>query len=533
MAETSKGSSSGGNLVNGDWSENLVSQEKRSLKCPNAMDPIGICMHNTANNASAANEISYMRNNDSSTSYHFCADEKSAIQGLPLDRNGWHAGDGKNGQGNRKHIGIEIARSTDYSPGVFEAAERKSAALAAKLCQRFGWGVDQIKAHRDFASKNCPHRTSMKAFKNLVSLALQGKLYDNTPVTEDGATTTATSKPAQNNSKPAESTPATAGSVAVGSKVKVTGSKYATGQTVPSWVKNNTYTVSSVSGSKCLLKEIVSWVYAKDLQVIGGAKENKSEAKDEKKAEPKTEAVAPATSKAYVTCDVLNVRDGAGVKHNKLGTVTKGMELKVSGESNGWLKIQYGSGTGWVCKDYTTTKAPAQNNGQNAAPAGGAVSASGVPLFSQSDPLWGSDLMGKSGKTIRQIGCAMTSTTMTLNKISGQSFTPKVMNSYLNKVGGYTASGAIYWNTAAQYVGKTYTGKSYTRAIVDGELNAGRPVVVSVKGAGHWVCVAGRNADGTYIIHDPAGGKVLQGSWNKSYVQVGNYSAGSYLRTFG
>ena len=53
----------------------------------------------------------------------------------------------------------------------------------------------------------------------------------------------------------------TSGSIGVGSKVKVTGSKYATGQTVPGWVKQNTYTVSEVgSGGKLLLKEIMSWV---------------------------------------------------------------------------------------------------------------------------------------------------------------------------------------------------------------------------------------------------------------------------------
>ena len=609
MAETAKSSSSGGTLVSGDWSENLVSPSKYSLKCPHAMSPIGICLHNTANNAPAANEISYMRSNDSSTSFHFSADEKSAIQGLPLDRNGWHAGDG-NGQGNRKHIGIEIARSTDYTPGVFEAAERKSAALAAKLCQRYGWGVDQIKAHRDFASKNCPHRTSMKAFKNLVSLALQNKLYENTPVTEDASTTTASSNKTQSSSNTSST-----GSIAVGSKVKVTGSKYATGQTIPSWVKNNTYTVSSVSGSKCLLKEIVSWVYASDLKLVGGTTASTTNTTTSTTTSTNTSSSAntssttassasigvgskvkvtgskyatgqtipswvknntytvssvsgskcllkeitswvytsdlklisggtntssnggggntsstTTTSKAYVNCDVLNVRNGAGVSHSKIGSVTRGTELTVTGESNGWLKIKYGSGTGWVSKDYTTTKKPSSGGGN--AGGGGAVSASGVPLYAQGDSKWGSDLMGKSGKTIRQIGCAMTSTTMALNKTSGKSFTPKQMNTYLNGHGGYTSGGAIYWGTAAGYVSKAYTAKSYTKGNVDGELNAGRPVVISVKSEGHWVCVAGRNADGTYVIHDPAGGKVLNGKWNSSYIKVDGYAAGKCLRTF-
>ena len=39
-------------------------------------------------------------------------DEDEVIQGLPLNRNGWHAGDGINGKGNRKGIAIEICKST-------------------------------------------------------------------------------------------------------------------------------------------------------------------------------------------------------------------------------------------------------------------------------------------------------------------------------------------------------------------------------------------------------------------------------------
>lgn len=56
--------------------------------------------------------------------------------------------------------------------------------------------------------------------------------------------------------------------IKVGDKVKITGKKYATGQTVPSWVKQQTYTVKSVSAGKALLGEITSWVYLKDLTLV-------------------------------------------------------------------------------------------------------------------------------------------------------------------------------------------------------------------------------------------------------------------------
>lgn len=56
-------------------------------------------------------------------------------------------------------------------------------------------------------------------------------------------------------------------SINVGDRVRIKSSaqKYTTGQTIPNWVKNNTYTVMQISGNKSLLKEIMSWVYNSDL----------------------------------------------------------------------------------------------------------------------------------------------------------------------------------------------------------------------------------------------------------------------------
>ena len=64
--------------------------------------------------------------------------------------------------------------------------------------------------------------------------------------------------------KPSENKPA----VGAGDIVKIKGSKYATGQRIPMWVKLKKHTVKSVSGNKALLKEINSWVYTADLTVL-------------------------------------------------------------------------------------------------------------------------------------------------------------------------------------------------------------------------------------------------------------------------
>ena len=67
--------------------------------------------------------------------------------------------------------------------------------------------------------------------------------------------------------KPSEDKP-TAATVRAGDIVKIKGSKYATGQNIPSWVKLKSHTVKSVNGNKALLKEINSWVYTVDLTVL-------------------------------------------------------------------------------------------------------------------------------------------------------------------------------------------------------------------------------------------------------------------------
>ena len=67
--------------------------------------------------------------------------------------------------------------------------------------------------------------------------------------------------------KPSENKP-TVATVRAGDIVKIKGSKYATGQNIPVWVKLKKHTVKSVNGNKALLKEINSWVYVSDLTVL-------------------------------------------------------------------------------------------------------------------------------------------------------------------------------------------------------------------------------------------------------------------------
>ena len=136
----------------------LCPASKKSIKFPHAMKATRIVVHNTYNDASANNEISYMNSNDNQVSFHFAIDDKEVVQGLPLDVNGWHAGDGANGKGNREGIGIEICYSKSGGDR-FLAAEKLAAKFIAQLLTQYGWGIEQVTKHQDYSGKYCPHRT--------------------------------------------------------------------------------------------------------------------------------------------------------------------------------------------------------------------------------------------------------------------------------------------------------------------------------------------------------------------------------------
>ena len=149
--------------------KNLVEEDKYGIKCPYSMNPVGITVHNTANSASADAEVSYMISNNNEVSYHFAVDEEHAVQGLPLNRNAWHCGDG-NGKGNRKTIAIEICRSTSDDESLFDRAEENTAELIAALCKEYGWTTDYIYTHQHWNGKYCPHKTLDRGWDRFLSM---------------------------------------------------------------------------------------------------------------------------------------------------------------------------------------------------------------------------------------------------------------------------------------------------------------------------------------------------------------------------
>lgn len=90
-------------------------------------------------------------------------------------------------------------------------------------------------------------------------------------------------------------------------KVKPSATRYSTGQTIPAWVKGRKYTVQQVKADRVLLKEIISWVFIRDVEVVrpsaGGSNTVASK--------PTT---STSSSKGAIQNGVLSVPDVFGVK---------------------------------------------------------------------------------------------------------------------------------------------------------------------------------------------------------------------------
>ena len=159
----------------------LVPESKWGIKCPYEMTPTRIVVHNTANDASARNEIAYMTNNDYETSFHYAVDDKEIVQGIEENRNGWHASD-SNGKGNREGIAIEICYSKSGGDR-FIKAEQNAVDLIVDILKRYGWGIDRVTKHQDYGNhKYCPHRTldmGWDRFLNMIKAKLEDKPVSN------------------------------------------------------------------------------------------------------------------------------------------------------------------------------------------------------------------------------------------------------------------------------------------------------------------------------------------------------------------
>lgn len=284
--------------------QNLVAQDNYSIKCPHSMTAEFIVVHNTANDATAQNEVAYMIGNKNQVSFHYAVDNQEVVQGIPINRNAWACGDGANGTGNRKGIQVEICYSK--SGGVrFDQAEKNAAHFIATLLRERQWGIEKVKKHQDFRNKYCPHRTLDKGWNGFLQMI---KSYlDDIPVISSS-------------------------DFKVGEKVRVkeSATQYATGQALAWFVKGSIYEVTKVAGDKLLLSDIISWVWVDDVEKVSA----------------NTVVPKPYPFLVEIICDELNIRQKADFNSKVMGVVKKGEVFTIVDQQNGLYQLK--SGAGWI-----------------------------------------------------------------------------------------------------------------------------------------------------------------------------------------
>lgn len=207
----------------------------------------------------------------------------------------------------------------------------------------------------------------------------------------------------------------------------------------------------------------------------------------------------------------LYVRNSPKYGNNRIGSVANGSEVAVTGNAqNGFYRIAgtLTSGThttGYVCADYVTFETP-NNIGGGSIIAGGPVA---LNVMSYKQYNYPNDRVGQSQKSIKSVGCFVTSMAMVHNYHTGKMYTPVTIQNLLS------FTGACFYHSSVTNLGYTMEkriGNANSLKTAYNALQQGRPVIVCVSsssGSTHYVVITGYDGNPTnltasgFLINDP------------------------------
>lgn len=272
-----------------------------------------LIFHYTGNKGDTAeNNAEHFNKGDKGASAHYFVSDKEIYQVVEDDRAAWAVGDGEGRYGitNSNSLNVEMCCWSDGT--VSEKTEKNALELGKYLMKKHGISIENVVRHYDASRKICPNWSAnnwsrwiefkeklqekpvetpsttsytVKITADVLNVrAGAGTNYKVNTQVRKGEVYTIVGESngwgklksgagwisLKYTSKNGPSTPANkpTQTIKVGSSIKITGSKYATGQSIPAWVKANTYTVQQIKGDRALIKEITSWVYTKDLKLV-------------------------------------------------------------------------------------------------------------------------------------------------------------------------------------------------------------------------------------------------------------------------
>ncbi len=127
--------------------------------------------------------------------------------------------------------------------------------------------------------------------------------------------------------------------------------------------------------------------------------------------------------------------------------------------------------------------------------------------FSQKDPRWASNRLGKTSDTMETDGCLVSATAMVLGNL-GFETDPGDLNKRLTAVDGYTNQGWLIWSAIDKVTANAATARYYdevSNEIIDGCIADGYyPLArfILPNGRSHWSVIIRRSEFG-YHMRDP------------------------------
>lgn len=199
----------------------------------------------------------------------------------------------------------------------------------------------------------------------------------------------------------------------------------------------------------------------------------------------------------------LNVRSGPGTGHESIGQLHNGDNVVILGEENGWYKIEYNGGVGYVSGQYVNETTggntnPGNQQGENGG-GGGINPSKGTIDYKQFDSRWGSKLYtstGNKSQTYASSACGPTASADVIWALKDSSVTPVTIGEMAVAKGYRTKDNGTAWGLFP-YLGKHY-GLSCTETssmdTLKNKLANGALAVCSMgpgywTSGGHFICV--------------------------------------------
>ena len=133
----------------------------------------------------------------------------------------------------------------------------------------------------------------------------------------------------------------------------------------------------------------------------------------------------------------LNVRSGAGTSYSVIGSLSNGAQVEIVETSGSWYKIKYGSGYGYVSKDYVTVSSSSNNGSSSSSSSSTTTTQSGTVKASG-----GLNVRSGTGTSYSVIGSLSNGSQVEIVEISGSWYKIKYGSGY-----GYVSKDYILVNT--------------------------------------------------------------------------------------